>query len=221
MLLVECPREDGGSRHAVGLTHRIAAGRQLIDELTEAGWGTDLRYWQQTFAEGLAAHVRDRAPARIIAATASDPEVAALQREAARFAGVDLELMRNPNFIADREGFARWEASRSTISFDDFTKVKIRVGRVLEASDHPNADKLIVLKVDLGDEQRQLVAGLKGHYSTQQLVGKNLIVVTNLAPRKMRGVESQGMLLAAVTNDQNQVVILTTDSEIAPGCAVS
>ena len=107
------------------------------------------------------------------------------------------------------------------ISFDDFTKIKIRIGRVIEASDHPNADKLIVLKVDLGDEQRQLVAGLKAYYTTDQLVGKNLVVVTNLAPRKMRGVESRGMLLAAVTLNYSQVVVLTTESDIAPGTAVS
>ena len=107
------------------------------------------------------------------------------------------------------------------ISFDEFTKIKLRVGRVVEAGEHPNADKLVVLKMDLGDEQRQLVAGLKGYYTPEQLVGKNLIVVTNLAPRKMRGVESQGMLLAAVTPDQSQVVILTTESEIPPGSAVS
>ena len=108
-----------------------------------------------------------------------------------------------------------------TIPFDDFAKVKLRIGRVIEATDHPNADKLIVLKVDLGDQQRQLVAGLKGHYEPQQLVGRNLVVVTNLAPRKMRGVESQGMLLAAVTPDHSKVVVLTTESEIEPGCAVS
>lgn len=108
-----------------------------------------------------------------------------------------------------------------TISFDDFTKVKMRVGKVIEASDHPNADKLIVLKVDMGDEQRQLCAGLKGHYAPEQLIGKNLIVVTNLAPRKMRGVESNGMLLAACTTDYSQVIVLTTESDIPPGSAVS
>ena len=107
------------------------------------------------------------------------------------------------------------------ISFDDFMKIDLRVGRVIEASDHPNADKLVVLKVDLGDEQRQLVAGLKGYYATDQLVGKNLVIVTNLAPRKMRGIDSQGMLLAAVTPDQSQVVVLTTESDIAPGSRVS
>jgi methionyl-tRNA synthetase len=108
-----------------------------------------------------------------------------------------------------------------TITIDEFAKVKLRVGRVLQAEDHPNADKLLVLTVDLGDEQRQLCAGLKGHYTPEQLVGKNLIIAANLAPRKMRGVESQGMLLAACTPDYARVVVLTTESDIEPGCAVS
>ena len=107
------------------------------------------------------------------------------------------------------------------ITIDDFAKVKLRVGRVTDVSDHPNADKLIVLTIDLGDEQRQLCAGLKGHYTPEQLVGKNLIIVTNLAPRKMRGVESQGMLLAACTPDYSRVVVLTTESDIECGSAVS
>ncbi|MCH7591378.1 MAG: methionine--tRNA ligase subunit beta [Planctomycetes bacterium] len=108
-----------------------------------------------------------------------------------------------------------------TITFDDFAKIKLRVGRVIEASEHPNADKLLVLKVDLGDEQRQIVAGLKAFYDPESLVGKNLIIVANLAPRKMRGLESQGMLLAASTDDHSQVIIATTDADIAPGSAVS
>ncbi len=78
-----------------------------------------------------------------------------------------------------------------TISFNDFAKVKMRVGRVLDAQDHPNADRLLVLKVDLGDEQRQICAGLKGHYTGEQLIGRNLIIVTNLAPRMMRGQQSR------------------------------
>lgn len=108
-----------------------------------------------------------------------------------------------------------------TISFDDFQKVKMCVGRVVEAADHPNADKLIVLKVDIGGEQRQIVAGLKGYYTPEQLLGRNLIIVTNLAPRTMRGLESQGMLLAASTADQSSVITLTTSEEIAPGGTVS
>ena len=108
-----------------------------------------------------------------------------------------------------------------TISFEDFTKINMRVGRILEASDHPNADKLLVLKVDLGDEQRQIVAGLKGYYNAEDLVGTDIVVVTNLAPRMMRGVESQGMLLAASTPGYAQVILLTTREPIAPGSPVS
>jgi methionyl-tRNA synthetase len=108
-----------------------------------------------------------------------------------------------------------------SVSYEDFAKVKLRVGKVVEASDHPNADKLLVLKVDLGDEKRQLVAGLKGYYRPDQLLGKNLIIVSNLAPRMMRGIESQGMLLAASSPDRAKVIILTTDSDVPPGSPVS
>jgi tRNA-binding protein len=107
------------------------------------------------------------------------------------------------------------------IQYDDFVKVQLRVGRVVEAHNHPNADKLIVLKVDLGDEQRQLCAGLRGHYEAQALVGRNIIVVTNLAPRMMRGVESNGMLLAATSPDGSRVIVLTTESDVEPGAGVS
>ena len=107
------------------------------------------------------------------------------------------------------------------ICFDDFLKVKLRVGRVIEACDHPNADKLILLQVDLGDEKRQLCAGLRGHYEPEDLVGKSIIVVANLAPRMMRGKESQGMLLAASSADHSQVILLTPDSDVEPGSAVS
>jgi methionine--tRNA ligase beta chain len=107
------------------------------------------------------------------------------------------------------------------ISFEDFCKVNLRVGKVVEAADHPNADKLIVMQVDLGDERRQIVAGLKGYYAADQLVGRNIVVVTNLAPRMMRGQESQGMLLAASTPDHSQVILLTTAEDIAPGSGVS
>ena len=107
------------------------------------------------------------------------------------------------------------------IAFDDFTKVQMRVGKVVEAANHPNADKLIVLKVDLGSEQRQLCAGLRGHYEPEDLVGRLIVVVTNLAPRKMRGVESDGMLLAASSPDHSRVILLTPEAAIEPGAAVS
>ncbi|MCH7700549.1 MAG: methionine--tRNA ligase subunit beta [Planctomycetes bacterium] len=108
-----------------------------------------------------------------------------------------------------------------TISFEEFQKVKLRVGRVVEAVEHPDADRLIVLQVDLGDERRQIVAGLKQYYKPEDLLGRNLVIVANLAPRRMRGLESQGMLLAASTDDHGQVVCLTTMSDIPAGSAVS
>ncbi len=108
-----------------------------------------------------------------------------------------------------------------TITYDDFVKIDLRVARVLEARQHPNADKLIILQIDLGGEQRQLVAGLTGYYQPEDLVGKLIVVVKNLKPRKMRGEESQGMLLAASDEGRNQVILLTPAADIAPGAKVS
>ena len=126
-------------------------------------------------------------------------------------------LKQNEERMADQPA----PINEDTITFDDFVKVKLRVGRVVEAKDHPNADKLIVLQVDLGDEQRQICAGLRGHYTPESLVGKNLIIVANLAPRMMRGLESQGMLLAAGDAGHERVIVLTTDSDMEAGATVS
>ena len=107
------------------------------------------------------------------------------------------------------------------IQFDDFLKLEMRVATVTQAEAHPKADKLIVLQIDLGGEQRQIIAGLRGHYEPEQLVNKQIVVVTNLAPRMMRGLESNGMLLAASTEDQSRVVLLTPDQALPPGASVS
>jgi methionyl-tRNA synthetase len=107
------------------------------------------------------------------------------------------------------------------IVFDDFAKVQLRVGKVLEAIEHPKADKLLLLKVDLGTEERQIVAGIRGYYQPQDLLGKNVVVVTNLQPRMMRGFESQGMVLAASSDSRDKVIVVTVDGDIAPGSKVS
>ena len=96
-----------------------------------------------------------------------------------------------------------------SIVYDDFAKVELRVAKVLEARPHPNADKLMLLQVDLGDEQKQIVAGIRLHYTPEQLVGKRIVVVNNLAPAMLRGETSNGMLLAATSGDK--VVLLTPD----------
>ncbi len=105
------------------------------------------------------------------------------------------------------------------VNIEEFRKLDLRIGSVLSAESHPNADKLIVLKVDLGSEQRQIVAGIKPHYKAEELIGKQIVIVANLETAKLRGVESRGMLLAA--SDGDRIVILTPEKKVAPGAKVS
>jgi len=105
------------------------------------------------------------------------------------------------------------------INIQEFKKVELKAGKVVSVESHPNADKLIVVHVDVGEAQpRVLVAGLKGHYTNEELVGKLVVVVTNLEPAKLRGVESTGMVLAA--QDSGKIVVLTLDRPVAPGSPV-
>ncbi len=109
----------------------------------------------------------------------------------------------------------------AVITFDDFAKLDLRVATILKAEPHPAADKLLVLQIDLGFEQRQIIAGIRQHYDAAALIGRQIVVVANLAPRAMRGLESKGMLLAASTPDHAQVILLAPDRSIAPGSKVS
>jgi methionyl-tRNA synthetase len=105
------------------------------------------------------------------------------------------------------------------INYEDFSKVELKVGKILEVTDHPNADKLYVLKVDVGEGVvAQMVAGVKNYYKPEELVGKLVAVVTNLEPKPLRGVDSNGMVLAA--NSGESLAILTLDREIAPGTKI-
>ena len=101
------------------------------------------------------------------------------------------------------------------ITYEDFAKLELRIAKVLEARHHPNADKLMLLQVDVGDQQKQIVAGIRAHYSPEQLVGKLIVIVNNLAPAMLRGEASNGMLLAATSGEN--VIVLTADD---PGCVV-
>jgi methionyl-tRNA synthetase len=97
---------------------------------------------------------------------------------------------------------------KAMVEYEEFNKIDLRVGIVKEAADHPNADKLMVLKVDLGElGERTIVAGIKANYPKENMVGKQIIVVANLKPAKLRGVESQGMLLAAVQDDGSPIIL--------------
>ena len=141
---------------------------------------------------------------------------------------VDVELKklhdRNNELIAQRiknnDDKKEEEETKEEISFEDFTKVEMVVGKILEAKEHPDADKLLVFTVDVGEESpRTIISGIKKWYEPSDLVDKNVIVVKNLAPRKMRGIESQGMILASDFDDD--LSLLTTLKDMKPGSKVS
>ena len=114
---------------------------------------------------------------------------------------------------------AREEEKTETISLDEFKRIQLKTARVLSAEKIPGADKLLKLKIQVGGEERQLVAGVAQHYSPEELVGKTIIIVANLKPAKIRGVESQGMLLAVT--DHGKMALLTTDKDVSTGLPVS
>jgi methionyl-tRNA synthetase len=115
--------------------------------------------------------------------------------------------------------FARQGIHPIMISIEDFRKIDLRVATIKSAEPHPNADKLMVLQIDLGSEQRQICAGIRNQYAPEELVGRQIVVVANLETAKLRGLESQGMLLAA--SDEGRVIILTPEKSVQAGARVS
>lgn len=108
------------------------------------------------------------------------------------------------------------------IPIDEFKKLDLRVGTIVEVNDHPNADKLYTLIVDVGeDEDRVIVAGLKAYYKKEELEGKKAVFIINLEPSKIRGVQSEGMLLAASDPDKKTVSILQPEKDLENGAKVS
>jgi|SRR5579864_725644 len=101
------------------------------------------------------------------------------------------------------------------VPYDDFAKLELRIAKVLEARPHPNADKLLLIQIDVGGEQKQIIAGIRQHYTPEQLLGKLIVVVNNLAPAMIRGEVSNGMLLAATSGEK--VILLVPDD---PQCEV-
>lgn len=103
-------------------------------------------------------------------------------------------------------------------TIEDFKKIELKVAEIKEVNDHPNADRLYVIVLDLGDKTKQVVAGIKASYSKEELVGRQVVVVDNLEPAMLRGVESQGMILAA--SDDQGIVIITTEKKVKIGSIV-
>ena len=104
------------------------------------------------------------------------------------------------------------------VTFAEFKKLEIKVAKIKEVKEHPNADKLYVIVIDLGDKLKQIVAGIKSAYTKEDLVGKQVVVVDNLEPAVLRGVESQAMLLAA--QDDQGVCIIIPEREMKLGSVV-
>ena len=101
---------------------------------------------------------------------------------------------------------------KDTITYDDFSKLDMRVGKIVEAEKMPKADKLLVLKVDTGLDTRTIVSGIANSFKPEDIVGKKVTVLVNLAPRKLRGVESEGMILMT-ENTEGKLVFVNPDEE--------
>ena len=104
------------------------------------------------------------------------------------------------------------------ITFDDFKKIELKIARITEAEEVAGAEKLLKLQIDLGGEKRQIVAGIKKSYQSKDLIGREIVVVVNLEPRMVMGIESNGMLLAA--SGDNGPVLLGPDQDVPPGSGV-
>ena len=128
------------------------------------------------------------------------------------FARIDEEELKKKLEAEEKAAEAEVIVHKPEIEFPDFDKVELRVGEVTKCEKHPEADKLLVFQIDFGDEQRQILSGIAMHYKPEELVGKHVIAVTNLKPRKMRGLESNGMLICATKqiDGKEELELLTT-----------
>lgn len=103
-------------------------------------------------------------------------------------------------------------------TLEDFKKLELKIAKIKDVADHPNADRLYVITVDLGDRTKQVVAGIRNSYTKEALIGRQVVVVDNLDPAVLRGVESQGMILAA--SDEAGISVVSPDRELKLGSVV-
>ncbi|MDP5158527.1 MAG: methionine--tRNA ligase [Flaviramulus sp.] len=142
---------------------------------------------------------------------------AKIEDETIQFQLDKLEASKKANEAANKKA----EPQKETISFEDFSKLDIRVGTILEAEKMPKAKKLLVLKVDTGIDVRTIVSGIAESFTPEEVIGKRVTVLVNLAPRALRGVESQGMILMTETPEGKLVFVNPDDSKVANGLYVS
>jgi methionyl-tRNA synthetase len=175
-----------------------------IKQKTEgSGAGAEARPSGRAQGSGQHATEADAVPGT--AATASDRGTSPTIREGSTPHATEADAVRN-------------EIGDGLIEITDFAKIELRVGEVRSAERIPKADKLLLLSVDVGEEKpRQILAGIAQYYEPEQLVGRKIVVVANLKPRKLRGHESQGMLLAASVGEEGKPVIATFAEDVPNG----
>lgn len=125
-----------------------------------------------------------------------------------------------PDDGAEKTSLPGYDPDDELISIEEFLRIRLRVAEVIAAEPHPNADKLLKLQVRIGEREKQLCAGIRGSYEPEALVGKRVIVVDNLKPARLRGEESQGMLLAASNNEEGVVLLTPDKANMASGSVV-
>lgn len=123
------------------------------------------------------------------------------------------------DFVPVPEGSALPKPSvRDSVSYGDFTKIELKIAKILTAEPVEGSEKLLKLQVSLGAEERQIISGIAKSYTPEQLIGKSVVIITNLEPRMIMGLESNGMLLAA--NGENGPVILLPETDVPPGTGI-
>jgi methionyl-tRNA synthetase len=149
------------------------------------------------------------------------PEGHTTQKPTILFQKIEDELVEQEveKLNATKMQESNFPPQKDETSFDDFMKMDIRIGKILEAEKVEKADKLLKLLVDTGIDKRTIVSGIAQHYSPEEVVGKSVTVLMNLAPRKIRGVESQGMILMA-ENEDGELSFVSSEKDFLSGCEV-
>ncbi|WP_352405094.1 methionine--tRNA ligase [Sporanaerobacter acetigenes] len=142
-----------------------------------------------------------------------------IKKELERLDEANSKLIEERNAKKGKQKGVETEVEENYITIDDFDKIELKVAEVLSAEKHPNADKLLVLQLKVGEETRQVVSGIRKYYSPEDLVGKKVVLVSNLKPVKLRGVESYGMVLAA--EKDGVLTLVSTLEDIPSGATIS
>lgn len=133
---------------------------------------------------------------------------------------MQIEKLKSGSTETTKKEPIKTDAGKPEIVYDDFAKLELKAGTVTACEKVAKADKLLKLEIDLGTEKRTIVSGIALHYTPEEMVGKQVVVVTNLAPRKMKGIESQGMILTAEDAD-GKLQLLKPENAVTPGSSIS